>query len=348
MSLIVPLLNSSALDVLTTSELHAQSELGNLVAPLNSFQAVGIWPVGDFRFSPGGGGADRRFHRVGASGGGIRHGAGVAREGDCTAVVLPGGVGFSLGDCSLRGSPWVDAKALATISPALLLPALIGAVALIKTDRRAAGWLITGLLVLGLLWSNVLAYREVNLAPYDQLSELEQIGEQIAGQGPTLMTDSATYGVRHFLRDADPESVSALRRRVIPLRGGSQVPDGGRADTDELQLAGLLVYRTLVLRRSPEQSRPPLSYQLLDSSRTWEVWQRPAVAPAAGVRHLSLGKGIQPTGRVPCDKIGDLADAAGPSGQLAYAERPPNVVFDLSGFEYPLGLVRPQRHYAAP
>ena len=67
-----------------------------------------------------------------------------------------------------------------------------------------------------------LAYRDVNLAPRDQLAELETIGHRIAGQGPTLMTEYQPYGVRHFLRDADPEAASELRRRQVPLRAAGR------------------------------------------------------------------------------------------------------------------------------
>ena len=68
----------------------------------------------------------------------------------------------------------------------------------------------------GVLWSNALAYQEVNLAPRDRLAELEQIGERFAGEGPALMTEYEPYGVRHFLREADPEGASELRRRIDP------------------------------------------------------------------------------------------------------------------------------------
>ena len=112
------------------------------------------------------------------------------------------------------------------------------------------------------MWSNALAYRDVNLAPRDQLAELETIGHRIAGQGPTLMTEYQPYGVRHFLRDADPEAASELRRRQVPLGDGRTLHKGETADTDRFQLGGLLVYRTLVLRRSPVQSRPPSPYRL--------------------------------------------------------------------------------------
>src|SRR5439155_8135168 len=112
----------------------------------------------------------------------------------------------------------------------------------------------------GVLWSNALAYRDVNLAPRDRFAELQKIGERFAGEGPTLMTDYEPYGVRHFLRKEDPEGASELRRRTIPLLNGKSLPKLGVADIDQFQLEGLLVYRTLVLRRSPVASRPPSIY----------------------------------------------------------------------------------------
>ena len=74
----------------------------------------------------------------------------------------------------------------------------------------------------GVLWSNALGYGDVNLAPHGQLAELEEIGERVAGEGPSLMTEYSPYGVRHFLREADPEGISELRRRTIPLADGSR------------------------------------------------------------------------------------------------------------------------------
>lgn len=73
------------------------------------------------------------------------------------------------------------------------------------------------------------------------------------------MTEYEPYGVRHFLRDADPEGASELRRRPVPLRDGSSLDKGEFADIDRFDLGGLLEYRTLVLRRSPLASRPPLA-----------------------------------------------------------------------------------------
>ena len=72
----------------------------------------------------------------------------------------------------------------------------------------------------GVLWSNVLAYRDVTLAPESQLRELESIGSAFRGQGPTLMTEPNYYGARYFLRGLDAEGASDLRVRQVPLRDG--------------------------------------------------------------------------------------------------------------------------------
>lgn len=148
----------------------------------------------------------------------------------------------------------------------------------------------------GVLWSNVLAYHDVNLAPRQQLVELERIGHRFAGEGPALMTEYQPYGVRHFLRALDAEGASELRRRQIPLRSGVVLAKGAYADLIAFQPSAVRVYRTLVLRRSPLASRPPAAYRLVWRGRFYDVWQtgstREAVAdtrPRCSVRRTLAG-----------------------------------------------------------
>jgi hypothetical protein len=158
------------------------------------------------------------------------------------------------------------------------------------------------------LWSNALAYHDVWLAPRDQLVELEGIGERFAGQGPALMTEYQPYGVRHFLRRLDAEGASELRRHFVRLRDGSMVPKGGYANVDEFALGELFYYRTLVLRRSPTESRPPSSYRLLWRGDWYEVWQR--AASSRTVReHVPLGDDTNPVATPACADVLRLASA---------------------------------------
>ena len=185
------------------------------------------------------------------------------------------------------------------------------------------------------MWSNALAYREVNLAPRAQLAELDRIGQRIGGQGPTLITEYQPYGARHFLRDAEPEAVSELRRHPIALRGGGVVHKGHEADTDELALDGLLHYRTLVVRRSPAQSRPPSPYRLIGRGRYYETWQRRGRERDRLSAHMPLGDALDPTGVPRCADVLRLARRAGPGGRVLAARRARPIVVRLRHARHP-------------
>jgi hypothetical protein len=135
------------------------------------------------------------------------------------------------------------------------------------------------------------------------------------------MTEYQPYGVRHFLRDAAPEGASELRRRVVPLKGGGSLHKGQTADTDRFRLGAILTYRTLVLRRSPFQSRPPAPYRLIWRGRYYEAWQRPSSIPGRLMAHLGLGRGVEPAAVPRCSQVHRLAREAGKAGSLVAAAR---------------------------
>jgi len=316
---VVPVLAIGGLLSPTTSSFTRGRALGNLFEPLSPWQGFGIWPSGDFRLEPDA--PLLAYGLIGLVAGLAVVGAVLAWRGRAWTPLLyaAGAVGGSALVVAL-GSPWAAAKALAIAAPAVLLVALVGAARLARVRRlRVPGAVAIAAIAAGVVWSNVLAYREVNLAPRDQLAELELIGGQIAGEGPTLMTEYQPYGVRHFLRDADPEGASELRRRPVLLRGGEETKKGAWSDTDELARDGLLVYRTLVLRRSPAQSRPPSPYELTWQGTYYEVWQRSALDHGEILARLPLGQRIEPAARPGCRAVMRLARIAGPAGSLAAA-----------------------------
>jgi hypothetical protein len=282
------------------------SEFGNLRGPLRWLQVFGIWPVGDFRFTP----KDLMLTHVliGAVAAAALVGfawAVWARWWEIVSYVLAVTVGTLV--IVTQGSPWVGAKAFATASPVAVFLALTGAAAFVVRIRTADAAIIAGVVsavvIGGIAWSNVLAYRAVWLAPEDRLAELELIGKRFAEQGPALMTEFEPYGARHFLRRLDAEGASELRRRFVYLRSGVPLAPQAYTDIDRIRLPDVLVYRTLLLRRSPVGSRPPSTYRLVWSGRWYQVWQRPDPAPATIVVHHPLGTELQP-GAVPsCSTI---------------------------------------------
>jgi hypothetical protein len=270
------------------SSIRDQSELGNLVASLSPLQIFGIWPTGDFRFEPARLSVTYVLIAVTA----LAAVGGLALAVHRRAWELPLYLGAVLSAAlvyGVLGSPWIEAKAFAIASPALVLAAVAGGLALLSA-RRAEGAVVLGAIVLGVAWSNALAFGDVALAPRDQLGELEAIGERFRGQGPALMTEYQPYGVRHFLRELDAEGASELRRRPIPLRDGSTLPKARFADIAAFRPDALRTYRTLVLRRTPVGSRPPAPYRLVWQRRFYEVWQRPETIPVSSVTAAACAK----------------------------------------------------------
>jgi hypothetical protein len=314
-------------------------ELGNLLRPLQVRQIAGVWLAGDFRVDPSHGTATAVLITIVV----IAAVLGVGYAAFHRSWGLPLFAATAYLGCAViayYGSPWVDGKALATASPAVLVAAAAAAAVLVdRADPKrlplfALSALPLAAMLVGVLWSNTLQYHDVNLAPRDQLRELQYVGDRFAGQGPALMTDYQTYGVRHFLRRLDPEGASELRRRVIPLRadpGG--LPKGGFADIDEFAPGALDPYRTLVLRRTPTASRPPSNFQLAWRGTFYEVWQRND-APAP-IEHFPLGNSVSPSAPAPCDQVRRLARVAGPGGRLATVFRAPVAVVPLSAFNHP-------------
>jgi hypothetical protein len=201
------------------------------------------------------------------------------------------------------------------------------------TRRRAIeAAVVAAAICTGVFWSNALAFHEVNLAPHERLDELRQIGKEIEGKGPALMTDYEPYGVRHFLREADPEGASELRRRRVPLQDGRLLERLGYADIDEFRFDGILPYRTLVLRRSPAGSRPPSVYTLVRRGRFYDVWQRPKQPALRVLDRLALGTRTDATGVPRCSDVralGRRAGQAAPGGRLAVARHSPVTVMLL-------------------
>jgi hypothetical protein len=312
------------------------NELGNLIGPLNGFQLFGIWPAGDFRVDPPD--AETLTYVFIA----IVMAAGVIglvidwRRRAWGLWLYLGCVVVGLALVSAAGSPWVQGKALAIASPAALLAGLAGAAALLERsppwrrepEHGSRGWArrtvalgaiaaITG----GVLWSNVLAYHHVTLAPYSQFRELQYIGDRFAGQGPTLINEYQPYAARHFLRKLDPEAPAELRRRPIPLLSGQILQKAQYADLEDFELPALLVYRTIVIRTSPVASRPPQPYQLAWAGKWYEVWERPVTVARRGVGSIPLGTSVDPVAVPSCPSVLQLAHEAGRRGVMAAVAR---------------------------
>jgi hypothetical protein len=326
----------------TEGTIDSAEDLGNLIGPLNLAQYLGIWIGGDFRLDPTEAGLTDYLIVLGLLA--ALAGAWLAwRRRAWELLLYAAGVGIGSVAIFVYASPWVGGKALASGSPSLLLLALAGAAAFAARVERVVGTTVLGLLVAGVLWSNALAYHDVSLAPYDQLRELQSIGEEFAGEGPALMTEYQPYGVRHFLRELDAEGASELRARPIPLVEGGELEKSEWGDTDRIVTPTLLTYRTLVLRRNPGQSRPPSAYSLVRRGEYYDVWQRPADFPATAIlEHLPLGDFEDPGAEPSCSEVTRLAAVGGAGATVLAPERRPTTVASLAAASRPADWLAPE------
>ena len=294
----------------------AQKEVGNLLQPLKSAQLVGIWITGEYRLPPKEDlGITYAF--IGMALAGVVLGVGwAARRLGVALYVVVCLAAFAF--VTWRGSPWADGKALAIHAPAVLLLAGLG----FATLRRTAGAVLFGIVALGVLWSNALAYHDVSVAPRDRFEELDRIG-QSGLKGPTLYTEFEEWG-KHFLRDGAPEGTSEgwQRRFAIAIEGSSIPLFGVTTDTDRLTQRYMTYYRTIVLRRGSYGSRPPSNYERRFKGKFYDVWERRDDRELRA--RMPLGLGRQPVAEPDCAELKRFAAGA---DTLAYVERPPNAAY---------------------
>jgi hypothetical protein len=306
----------------TQGAISAQEDLGNLGKPPPLLQGFGLWPTGDLRVDP-----DPRWLAVVLALACIAGAYGsVAIAVKRRAWGLPVLLGIVLAGALPAvaiGSPWVDAKALAVLSPFVLLAAAV------FVAGRPFPFAVVGAVVIGAAvgWSTQMVIRDVFVAPRERLAELRSLAaEPIAG--PVVQLDFEIYGNRHFLRDFGTDGATDLRERQVARADGSVFPALGTAEVDEIAPAELWAFRGIVRRLSPVASRPPAAFTQAGAGASFERWERPADAPAPLAR-LPLSEGLDPTAVPDCRAVRDLSRTAG-ARELAAVERRSPVIAGLA------------------
>ena len=268
------------LDV-TENVVTAPEEFGNLLAPLSLAQVVGVWLTGDYRLlPPTGNGIDKlelTYALIGlATGAGLLGVAWLGRRRALGPLVFLAVSLIALVYVTRRGSPWADAKALAIASPAVLLAAALGPLALEARGARLEALLLAVAIAGGVLASNALVYHDVSLAPRERLAELEDVAERTDGRGPLLYTEFEEFA-KHFLRDSDPvgASESTTVSGLTPVtRDGSPAQFGYPIELSALRSEDVERFRVLVVRRQPQADPPPSGFSLEWAGQYYEIWSR--------------------------------------------------------------------------
>ncbi len=318
-------------------------DLGNLAQPMPVLASAGVWLTRDYRFTSTGKGPLTYALIALVLALALLGVVAALRRREWPIPLLGAASAIALTYYALRTGPWIQLKAISISGPMVLLCAFAGIGALRDglAGRRprlgtAAGWLVAGVVALGVVAGNALAYHDTTVAPAKRLRDLEHVGDRLAGKGPTLYPANEEYA-EYFLRDAKGVGL------VNPPRGGPGFPQvrpdairrqGSKPnyawDLDELQSSWVEKFPYIVLRRAPSSSRPPANYELAFSTPFHDVWRRARPASTV-VRHVPA-----PLPRRRAATCASFARAAAlsPGTRVAYAQLPPALPLVLKRFTH--------------
>ena len=212
-------------------------------------------------------------------------------------------------------TPYAEAKLLVALTPAVVLLAAYAGIMLIQRGPgpvRAAGFVAIAAVATGVLASDLFAYRETKLAPLDRMESMEHAADRIPGDGLWLFNEWEEFG-KYFMRSARINAASERDSpKTIQLRKPGVSAFGRWFDLDFQKLSHVQGFDGIVVRRSPEASRPPASFERIYRNRYYELWRRD---PGVTVRrHLPLQGRYRATFPAQCPAVCEAGTRCGARG----------------------------------
>jgi hypothetical protein len=217
-----------------------------------------------------------------------------------------------------RLEPYADAKLLVVLSPAVVFAAGVGAWWVYRRVR-VAGIAVALALAGGVIVSDAFAYRNSHIVPVQRMEALRDAAEHASGRGPWLFPEWEEYA-KHF-GEAAPLNVASesFSPRSVALRT-PKIIFNHSFDVDDMTLQYVESWPGLMVRRSPEASRPPVNYERTYRNAYYELWERRPGAPTV-LEHLSLQRSGQAAVVPRCQDVRDLAARTQPGERLIAARR---------------------------
>jgi hypothetical protein len=213
--------------------------LGNLFGQISPFEALGIWPSGDYRLAPGDGAVPAVGYYLGIAFGLALFVYGLAqlwRRRESAILAGLGAAALAYAAARVAGTPYTAAKAIEIAAPlvalAILPPLLTEACRFSgpmgnKVDtRRLALPAMTSLFVVAAGVCSLLALANAPVGPTSYSSKLSEY-RKVVGEGPTLV-----FASPHLLEDEHGEPFLAWEMRggrvCIQSSDETEVPPGVR------------------------------------------------------------------------------------------------------------------------
>jgi hypothetical protein len=213
--------------------------LGNLFGQVSPFEALGIWPSGDFRLAPGDGAVPAAGYYLGVVFALALFLFGLAqlwRRRESAILAGVGAAALAYAAARLGGTPYTAAKAIEIASPLIALTILVpllnqacrfsGPIGNKSDTRRLAPSVAAVLFVLAAGVCSLLAFANAPVGPTSYSSKLSEYRKTI-GEGPTLV-----LAAPHLLEEEHGEPFLAWEMRggrvCIRSTEDAKVPPGVR------------------------------------------------------------------------------------------------------------------------
>ena len=255
--------------------LIARNNLGNLVAPLSPYEALGIWWNPDFRIFP-----MNAFH----AGQLAMFALAVVvfglvwsiRRGDLLIAAAAVGAAAIWWYSDRTQSPYVAAKALVITSPLFVA---LGLRAMLTTPDRQQRSVRALLIGIGLLYAGFAAYSSFDTLRTEPVQAPETDRELAAfhrtiGNAPVLflgIDDFAPWQLRESAvttLSAPSDTAGAATTRV------NKPFDNQALDFDSVDPLDLDHFRYVITTNTNYASQPPPNFRLIASAPFYELWER--------------------------------------------------------------------------
>jgi hypothetical protein len=355
--LIVPLLPSAGrvvsfnpVEAATAGDPHF---LGYYFHNISAFEALGVWPIGDFRYFP----TFTNMFYVGILVGGV-------------ALVFVACFGWWLGGRSRLAlpavliaaaliyayarhtqGPYVNAKPLAAMAPLVMLTLVGGLMAFSRAfplfSLAGAATRVLALAFAALaIYSTLDVLDDARVGPLQRSADLMQLRPIVKGHSTLFLPED--HYVNWELAGADlsyptiwsiPSAVPVTPRKVVV---------GAPADFDSIEPATLDHFDYVVAARTATQSEPPANFKLVRTTRWYELYRRTGPTAPRGDLDPAAQPGATldcttPTGAQIARSGGVAAVRQMPSYGPGWSVAPPGTpsIIGSSGASYSQSLVLP-------
>lgn len=247
---------------------YVRGQSGTLREQVSPLEALGVWPIGNFRIHPP---EPRQAIGIAIAVAGVVWGlVWWARRRELTVpAALVAGAAIYVGT-RFRGGIYVEAKALAVVAPIASLLALRALLA-IQPRSLLRGTLAVAF-VIGAAVSSFLALRETPVGPRGHDEQLASLRPQLDGQ-PTLFMGVSRFS-EHYLAGVKLKSPGGYWVRHIKSRPNKEWFGKAPLDFDNVAPERLDEFRFAITPRTSYQSAPPANWRPIRQTASFTLWER--------------------------------------------------------------------------